>query len=258
MGRYDKIRYWNGSTWVQPNRVRVWTGSAWQDYGTNDSSNTNSIYVWDGSSWKRKTLNKTLTGYTNGYVNVNSGAYVGITFNNQYNHVPWAGSYFDVWCWITSAPTEADCLIGNATVITGQNNNSGAGIGFRSGGLVRSFSIKGTTWYSCGNTAAPLNTLTKYTFYRGSGNTWQFKINDSIKQTRTDVSFSTPTQNLYMGTKINCYVRRVTAYGYRGGNWLHGNWNFETAANGATSLSSGTTASLLNRSVVSTAVYSWT
>lgn len=58
MGRYDKIRYWNGSSWVQPNQIRVWNGSSWNDYGTNDSSYTNSIYVWNGSSWVRKTLNK--------------------------------------------------------------------------------------------------------------------------------------------------------------------------------------------------------
>lgn len=60
MGRYDKIRVWNGSSWTQPNQIRVWNGSSWQDYGANDSANTNSIYVWNGSSWIRKTLNRTV------------------------------------------------------------------------------------------------------------------------------------------------------------------------------------------------------
>lgn len=61
MGRYDKIRYWNGSAWVQPSQVKMWNGSAWVDYGTNDSSNTNSIYSYNGSGWQRFTRNKKIT-----------------------------------------------------------------------------------------------------------------------------------------------------------------------------------------------------
>ena len=58
MGRYDKIRCWNGSSWVQPKQMYVWNGSSWVDFGANDSSNTRSMYTWNGSSWVRKTLNK--------------------------------------------------------------------------------------------------------------------------------------------------------------------------------------------------------
>lgn len=61
MGRYDKIRYWNGSSWVQPNQIKYWNGSSWVDLGTNDSSNTTALQVWNGSSWVRKTLNRTVT-----------------------------------------------------------------------------------------------------------------------------------------------------------------------------------------------------
>ena len=61
MGRYDKIRCWNGSSWVQPTQMYVWNGSSWVDYGTNDSSNTKEMYAWNGSSWVRQTLNRTVT-----------------------------------------------------------------------------------------------------------------------------------------------------------------------------------------------------
>lgn len=58
MGRYDKIRCWNGSSWVQPSQMYVWNGSSWVDFGTNDSDNTRTMYAWDGSSWVRRTLNR--------------------------------------------------------------------------------------------------------------------------------------------------------------------------------------------------------
>lgn len=58
MGRYDKIRCWNGSSWVQPSQMYVWNGSSWVDFGTNDSDNTRTMYSWDGSSWARRTLNR--------------------------------------------------------------------------------------------------------------------------------------------------------------------------------------------------------
>lgn len=58
MGRYDKIRVWNGSSWIQPSQMRIWNGSGWTDLGANDSSNTTSFNVWNGSSWVRKTLNR--------------------------------------------------------------------------------------------------------------------------------------------------------------------------------------------------------
>lgn len=59
MGRYDKIRYWNGSSWVQPNEVKYWNGSNWVSLGTNNSYETKSMQVWNGSAWVRKTLNRT-------------------------------------------------------------------------------------------------------------------------------------------------------------------------------------------------------
>lgn len=58
MGRYDKIRVWNGSSWVQPSRMYVWNGSSWVDFGENGGTNTRTLNVWNGSSWVRKTLNR--------------------------------------------------------------------------------------------------------------------------------------------------------------------------------------------------------
>lgn len=61
MGRYDKIRYWNGSAWVQPSQMKVWNGSAWVDYGANNSDNTKALRAWNGSGWQRFTRNKKVT-----------------------------------------------------------------------------------------------------------------------------------------------------------------------------------------------------
>lgn len=58
MGRYDKVKYWNGSAWAKPSQVKVWNGTSWVDYGADASNNTNSMIVWDGTAWIRKTLNR--------------------------------------------------------------------------------------------------------------------------------------------------------------------------------------------------------
>lgn len=92
MGRFDKIRYWNGSSWVQPNQMKYWNGSSWVDLGTNDSANTNPLYAWNGSSWVRQTLNRKVNygdkqWYCNGdggcgVMSVSSGANVN---QNRFN-----------------------------------------------------------------------------------------------------------------------------------------------------------------------------
>lgn len=60
MGRYDKIKVYNGSGWVKPNRIRVYANNAWQDLGTDDSANTRALNVHNGSALVRATLNRTL------------------------------------------------------------------------------------------------------------------------------------------------------------------------------------------------------
>lgn len=63
MGRYDKIRVYNGSSWVQPNNIYMYNGSSWVSFGTNTSTSTKPLYFYNGSSWVRKTLNR--QDYTN-------------------------------------------------------------------------------------------------------------------------------------------------------------------------------------------------
>lgn len=71
MGRYDKIKVWNGSAWVQPSRIRVRANNAWQDFGDNLSDNTRTLEVRNNNAWHRCTLNRstrTIPGetYSNG------------------------------------------------------------------------------------------------------------------------------------------------------------------------------------------------
>lgn len=58
MGRYDKIRVYNGSSWVQPSNMYVYNGSSWVHFGANTSYTTNGAYMYNGSAWVRSTLNR--------------------------------------------------------------------------------------------------------------------------------------------------------------------------------------------------------
>ena len=93
MGRYDKIKVYNGTEFVKPNRIRVFDGEVWQDLGTDNSDFTKSLRVQHEGAFKRSTLNKqinTIEGDryrdgefiavpSNGYcfcpVSTNAGAY---------------------------------------------------------------------------------------------------------------------------------------------------------------------------------------
>lgn len=96
MGRYDKIRCWDGSSWVQPSRMYVWNGSSWVDFGANDSDNTRSMYTWNGSSWVRKTLNKTVSYGDKQWYCSGSGGYGTINASN-YNLNQ---NVFNFWAYI--------------------------------------------------------------------------------------------------------------------------------------------------------------
>lgn len=88
MGRYDKIRVFNGKSWVQPSRIRVYRGSGSEvDLGTNTSFNTNHLYVRNNSGVsKRATLYRkdTTTTTTTGEDYLKGSFY------------PYPGGY---WCW---------------------------------------------------------------------------------------------------------------------------------------------------------------
>ena len=71
MGRYDKIKVYNGTDFVNPSRIRVYDGKVWQDLGPANSDFKKSMYVRHEGINKRVTLNKqinTVTGdkYRNG------------------------------------------------------------------------------------------------------------------------------------------------------------------------------------------------
>lgn len=58
MGRYDKIKVYDGSKFTRPNRIQVYNGSTFIDLGTNDSAIKTSLNVYNGSNMVRATLNK--------------------------------------------------------------------------------------------------------------------------------------------------------------------------------------------------------
>lgn len=104
MGRYDKIRVYNGSSWVQPGNMYVYNGSSWVHYGSNTSYNTQNAYMYNGSSWIRCTRNRQdYTNYnaaTNKFVNytgsstalsITSGT---LTVAARRHHASWAAYLF--------------------------------------------------------------------------------------------------------------------------------------------------------------------
>jgi hypothetical protein len=73
MGRYDKIKVYDGSTWKQPSQIRVYQNGAWVTLGTNDSDNTKSLSVRKDNNFVRATLNKTITVVPGDYYTVGNG-----------------------------------------------------------------------------------------------------------------------------------------------------------------------------------------
>lgn len=128
MGRYDKIKYWNGTAWVNPSQIKTWNGTAWVDYGTNDSSNTNSIYGYNGSGWQRFTLNKTVTNtstlnykYVRGQINTNTYGYFA---NARYYS---SGGYYHLWrqfLGYVRVVYSGNCRLWGAWVGSGTGNTS--------------------------------------------------------------------------------------------------------------------------------------
>lgn len=60
MGRYDKIKPHNGSSYAQPTECYVHDGSSWVNFGANTDitgPSNREIYVHNGAGWVKETLN---------------------------------------------------------------------------------------------------------------------------------------------------------------------------------------------------------
>lgn len=58
MGRYDKIKVFDGSVWQTPTRLKVYQNGEPQDLGRYDDPTTKKLSVWDGTEFVRVTLNR--------------------------------------------------------------------------------------------------------------------------------------------------------------------------------------------------------
>lgn len=185
MGRYDKIRVWNGSAWKQPSRMYVWNGSSWVDFGANDSDNTRSLYVWNGS-WQRKTLNQTwhlqwgahYLQYSGG-AGINFGFEHQMTYNSKYEFIvtPQAqGNYmmFEIARQASSPTTYArfGFYYGDGTYyVYGKSRYNGGTaweINTKGWGSLAA-GVKYTIAYYC---ASGSNTGTVWVYNHSSGSTW--------------------------------------------------------------------------------------
>lgn len=61
MGRYDKIKVYDGSGWKRPTQIQVYNNGTWVSLGTTDSSNTKTLSVYNNGVPVRATLNKTMS-----------------------------------------------------------------------------------------------------------------------------------------------------------------------------------------------------
>lgn len=233
MGRYDKIRVWNGSSWAQPSRIRVWNGSSWQDYGANDSTNTNSIYVWNGSSWVRKTLNKT-SHYVHQthYLQYNGGAGVGFGFNYQFYDANYkfivtpdgTGNYMMFEIARTSSSPSYYARFGfynngSTFYVYGKSayNGSGRELNTTSNGNLAA-GVKYTINYYCSGSTQYLSV-----YNHSSGATWsksgsasRFQLNNSSGGSTMFAGYSVSGRNLY-GKVWYAYVK---------GTWYSGNYGY--------------------------------
>lgn len=248
MGRYDKIRCWNGSSWVQPKQMYVWNGSSWVDFGANDSDNTRSMYTWNGSSWVRKTLNKkTTTVAQDHYLQYSGGSGITYGFNYQFmsgSHYEFIvtpeaqGNYmmFEV-ARSTSSPAYylrfGFYLSGNY-YIYGKScyNNSANEITTSSSGSLAA-GVKYTIKYYCSGTTQYISV-----YNHSSGTTWsksgsasRFNLNNSSGGSRMFNGYSVSGRNLY-GKVYYAYIHGC----YYSDNWNTAQYYLNNTAGGSSTL----------------------
>lgn len=95
MGRYDKIRVYDGSQWRIPTQIKVFN-TVWQDLGTDTSTSTKSLYVYDSNRTpQRATLNRhdvpvTVDQYTVGQFTLKpASGYCYATNSSNVGKYPW-------------------------------------------------------------------------------------------------------------------------------------------------------------------------
>lgn len=145
MGRYDKIKVYNGSAWVKPTHLRIYNGSGYTDLGKDDSDNKTPLHVYDADgNLQRVTLNKTVNTvagekYTSGAWNMLpidgynwnwTAAAMAVecmvrrtdASDKRIFYVGKSGSYFDVW-WLADGRIRIRSQYNGGTVSTRYSSN---------------------------------------------------------------------------------------------------------------------------------------
>lgn len=93
MGRYDKIRVYQGS-WKTPKRIKTYRAGDWKDLGTATSYNTTDLKVRKSGNFVRATLNRQDYTETGEHYSYGSGSFKeGLTENSAY------GVHYGDFCW---------------------------------------------------------------------------------------------------------------------------------------------------------------
>ena len=187
MGRYDKIRYWDGSNWRQPSQVKYWNGTSWVDLGTNESSNTKSLYIRNGNTWQRKTLNRTYHPVDH-YLQYDGGAITSLPDGYQFYNAEY------------SFVVRADA-IGNYMLYESANSTSSPNTYVRFGLYNRNNIFYCYTTSSRAGSSAEVNTINKGTMSAGVSYKCTIKSNGTL----TVLNYSTGVEWSVSGSLSTFY-----------------------------------------------------
>jgi hypothetical protein len=91
MGRYDRIRVFDGTNWRQPRKIFVYNGTNWVDLkADDDTSSSGTLHIFDGT-WKDATKHYVSTSQTH-YSDWYTVGEFGIADANNYCYCPNASS----------------------------------------------------------------------------------------------------------------------------------------------------------------------
>lgn len=169
MGRYDKIKVYDDSGWVNPSRIRIYSNGTWKDLGDKLSDNTQSLNVCVDNQWVRATLNRTIQPgsgdkYANGQFKIKP--------ENGFSYYP-TGSAFQFKCTIRRTSNTKKLLF-RSGVYSGSTLTSYFQIYWETDGkfTIENHSSYGGGYYSyTSKVAIPLNTWVKINAYVNKGTT---------------------------------------------------------------------------------------